>query len=402
MQPCRCTTRPAPRRAATAGGAATAAGSAPRGAAPCSQRSPPALRCGSPAPSSSCAGRRPRRTTTRRAACVGRASRSWASTWVRGWGAGGGGCRPHLDPRAAALPSSPQPPAPPGGPPPSPRPAPDRAALGLLARSGARPALQRHRTYAAMARGLAAGGGGLALGGVITQGLRQEDLFYVTAPHGGPPSVVQKLQASRLAPLCVVQCRVELGAQPDWRLEQPCSATHKVSCRPPPPLRRRAAPGGARARGRAAAAGRGRRGTPARRRGAEAGIAAGRRLRVVAGPTAVPRHALPRIDAPRATGSARDGGERACEGRRACATRRVQWRQRARAGPGPTPPCRPPPRPAQAPQQASAAEVAAEVSAVRRAAAAACPIRAVLERVVATSSGVLVACWQVGGQGLHA
>jgi len=49
----------------------------------------------------------------------------------------------------------------------------------------------------------------------------------------------------------------------------------------------------------------------------------------------------------------------------------------------------------QAPVQATAAEVAAEAAAIKRVADSHCPVHAVLEQVVATASGVLVACWQV-------
>lgn len=44
---------------------------------------------------------------------------------------------------------------------------------------------------------------------------------------------------------------------------------------------------------------------------------------------------------------------------------------------------------------ASTEQVSAEAAAVAKVAAINCPVRAVLERVVATAGGVLVACWQV-------
>jgi hypothetical protein len=49
----------------------------------------------------------------------------------------------------------------------------------------------------------------------------------------------------------------------------------------------------------------------------------------------------------------------------------------------------------QAPVPADAAAVEAEAAAVGGVAQSTCPVRAVLERVVATAGGVLVACWQV-------
>eukprot|EP00887_Chlorella_sp_A99_P006394 scaffold3.g6394.t1 len=49
------------------------------------------------------------------------------------------------------------------------------------------------------------------------------------------------------------------------------------------------------------------------------------------------------------------------------------------------------------PVPASAAEVAAEARAIAEVARAACPLRVVLERVVATSTGAVLACWQVAG-----
>lgn len=54
----------------------------------------------------------------------------------------------------------------------------------------------------------------------------------------------------------------------------------------------------------------------------------------------------------------------------------------------------------QNPVRATADEAAAEAAAVGAAAAAICPMHVVLERVVATSSGNIVACWQLvsGGE----
>lgn len=49
----------------------------------------------------------------------------------------------------------------------------------------------------------------------------------------------------------------------------------------------------------------------------------------------------------------------------------------------------------QAPVAANAAAVQQELDAVKSVASVSCPVMAVLERVVFTSSGVLVACWQV-------
>lgn len=46
---------------------------------------------------------------------------------------------------------------------------------------------------------------------------------------------------------------------------------------------------------------------------------------------------------------------------------------------------------------ATPAEVDAEEAAIRGVGASACPLRVVLERVVATPSGTVLACWQVAG-----
>ena len=51
----------------------------------------------------------------------------------------------------------------------------------------------------------------------------------------------------------------------------------------------------------------------------------------------------------------------------------------------------------QDPRTASPEEVEAEAQAVAEVARLACPLRVVLERVVATSSGAVVACWQIVG-----
>jgi hypothetical protein len=55
----------------------------------------------------------------------------------------------------------------------------------------------------------------------------------------------------------------------------------------------------------------------------------------------------------------------------------------------------------QAPVPATASEVEVESEAIRGVASQTCPIAAVLDRVILTSSGVLVACWQVGQQMTH-
>ena len=52
-------------------------------------------------------------------------------------------------------------------------------------------------------------------------------------------------------------------------------------------------------------------------------------------------------------------------------------------------------RPQQNPVRASAGEVATESAAVVATARQACPLHVALERVIATSSGNVVACWQV-------
>ena len=49
----------------------------------------------------------------------------------------------------------------------------------------------------------------------------------------------------------------------------------------------------------------------------------------------------------------------------------------------------------QHPVEASSAEVATEVAAVRQAALPLCPLEVVLERVIATPTGNVLACWQV-------
>lgn len=51
--------------------------------------------------------------------------------------------------------------------------------------------------------------------------------------------------------------------------------------------------------------------------------------------------------------------------------------------------------PAQSPVPATADKVREEIAAVQDVAGQSCPIRAVLDRVVITSTGVVVACWQV-------
>lgn len=54
---------------------------------------------------------------------------------------------------------------------------------------------------------------------------------------------------------------------------------------------------------------------------------------------------------------------------------------------------------------ASAADVDGEEAAIRAVGVQACPLRVVLERVVATPAGTVVACWQVrdggGGGGMR-
>jgi hypothetical protein len=50
----------------------------------------------------------------------------------------------------------------------------------------------------------------------------------------------------------------------------------------------------------------------------------------------------------------------------------------------------------QDPQPATAAEVAAELQAIEAVARDSCALTVVLERVVVTPGGVLMACWQVG------
>jgi hypothetical protein len=52
-------------------------------------------------------------------------------------------------------------------------------------------------------------------------------------------------------------------------------------------------------------------------------------------------------------------------------------------------------RHAQHPVPATPDAVRKEITAVRAVAGHSCPIRAVLDRVVVTSTGVVVACWQV-------
>ena len=47
--------------------------------------------------------------------------------------------------------------------------------------------------------------------------------------------------------------------------------------------------------------------------------------------------------------------------------------------------------------EASSAEVATEVKAVERSAVHLCPIEVVLERVIATPTGNVLACWQILG-----
>ncbi|GBG00104.1 hypothetical protein Rsub_12845 [Raphidocelis subcapitata] len=76
------------------------------------------------------------------------------------------------------------------------------------ARAGAAPTARRHRAYASMAATLASGG--LRLGGEITQGLTQGDLFEVLPPdhpdRGRPqtrPGSAEPLVAPRLRPLAV-------------------------------------------------------------------------------------------------------------------------------------------------------------------------------------------------------
>lgn len=54
----------------------------------------------------------------------------------------------------------------------------------------------------------------------------------------------------------------------------------------------------------------------------------------------------------------------------------------------------------QDPVPASAAEVDSEEVAIRAVGVQACPLRVVLERVVATPAGAVLACWQVGGRGI--
>ncbi len=51
----------------------------------------------------------------------------------------------------------------------------------------------------------------------------------------------------------------------------------------------------------------------------------------------------------------------------------------------------------QFPVEASSAEVATEVKAVERSAVHLCPIEVVLERVIATPTGNVLACWQILG-----
>ena len=50
---------------------------------------------------------------------------------------------------------------------------------------------------------------------------------------------------------------------------------------------------------------------------------------------------------------------------------------------------------AQHPVKASTAQVAVEMASVSKAAMALCPVEIVLERVVVTGTGNVVACWQV-------
>ncbi len=52
---------------------------------------------------------------------------------------------------------------------------------------------------------------------------------------------------------------------------------------------------------------------------------------------------------------------------------------------------------AQFPVEASSAEVETEVKAVERSAVHLCPIEVVLERVIATPTGNILACWQILG-----
>jgi hypothetical protein len=47
--------------------------------------------------------------------------------------------------------------------------------------------------------------------------------------------------------------------------------------------------------------------------------------------------------------------------------------------------------------EASTAEVAAEVAAVERSARELCPVEVVLESIIATPTGNVLACWQVLG-----
>lgn len=51
----------------------------------------------------------------------------------------------------------------------------------------------------------------------------------------------------------------------------------------------------------------------------------------------------------------------------------------------------------QYPVEASSAEVATEVKAVERSAVHLCPIEVVLERIIATPTGNVLACWQILG-----